>query len=175
MAKTEDKLILLDADVLIHFFKGELLSILPSLYPKRLLIADAVFNELTHKQIKEEVTNLLNYKMISLYTIPPQLNLAILKEIAQIRKDIPTAGGGESICMAIAKYDNKIIASSNIKDIKVYCNTNNIQYLTTMDILVEAYQQKKLDETECDYFIYNVKSKGSKLPCDTIKEYLEKK
>ena len=176
MAKTEDKLILLDSDVLIHFFKGGLLAtLLPYLYPQRLLIAAAVLSELTDKQIKQEITNLLNFKMISLYTIPPKLNFVILKEIAQIRKDVPTAEAGETICMAIAKCDNKIIASSNLKDIKVYCTINNIQYLTTMDILAEAYKQKKLDEAECDYFIYNVKSKGSKLPCNTIKEYLEKK
>lgn len=43
-----------------------------------------------------------------------------------------------------------------------------------MDFIHQAYIDELMDEAECDYFIYNVKSKGSKLPVDSIKEYIQK-
>lgn len=92
----------------------------------------------------------------------------VLKEFAFLKKRF---GIGESACMAYCKYNKDVLASSNLKDIKTYCKNNKIQYLTTMDFINSAYEQKMLDESECDYFIYNVKSKGSILPCNTIKEY----
>jgi hypothetical protein len=175
MANTKDKLILLDADVLIHFFKGEELLLLPKLYPNRLLIIQEVINELKTHDYQLIITTLINTKLVRIYEIPKSLSANILYEIAKIQKEVPSAELGERVCMAIAKHDNKIVASSNIKDIKSYCSANKIEYLTTMDILVQAYQQEIIDEADADYFIYNVKSKGSKLPCNTIKEYLEKK
>jgi len=176
MAKTEDKLILLDADVLIHFFKGEELLLLPKLYPNRLLIIQEVINELKTHDYQLIITTLINTKLVRIYEIPKSLSANILYEIAKIQKE--RVIGTERIYMAIAKFDNKIIASSNIRDIEPYCTLNGIEYITTMDILVEAYQRKILNETDCDDFIDKVKNKGkikSKLPCNTIKEYLEKK
>lgn len=75
--------------------------------------------------------------------------------------------------MAVAKHTKDYIASSNLKDIKEYCNHYGIVYLTTMDILLEAYQKKILTEAECDIFIREVKTKDSKLidGIDTIKQY----
>jgi len=73
------------------------------------------------------------------------------------------------------RFHHDVIGSSNLKDIRLYCEENNIDYLTTMDFLAEAYHTNKLDEAACDFFIYNVKLKGSKLPCDSIAEYLNLK
>jgi hypothetical protein len=42
-----------------------------------------------------------------------------------------------------------------------------------MDLLVEAIRKKIMTEEECDLFIADVKAKGSKLPCNTMKEYLK--
>jgi hypothetical protein len=80
-------------------------------------------------------------------------------------------GKGESACLAFAKYTSNIVASSNLKDIQNYCIENKIDYLTTMDFLEYAHQNKILSEADCDYFIYNVKSKDSRLPYNSMKEY----
>ena len=77
--------------------------------------------------------------------------------------------------MAYCRFHNDVLASSNLRDIKRYCEENGIQYLTTMDLLSTAYQKGILDEAECDLFIYLVKSGGSKLPYNSIKEFLESK
>jgi len=43
-----------------------------------------------------------------------------------------------------------------------------------MDFLYKAYIDGLMNEAECDLFIYNVKSKDSTLPVDSIKEYIRK-
>ena len=73
--------------------------------------------------------------------------------------------------MAVAKFRKEYIASSNIKDIKDYCDQHSIIYYTTMDVLEIAITNHVLTEMECENFISEVKSKGSKLPCNTMKEY----
>jgi len=73
--------------------------------------------------------------------------------------------------MAVAKYKKNIIASSNLKDIKIYCEKNEISYLTTMDILMDAIEKSILTENECDQIIQKVKAKKSKLPVNSISEY----
>lgn len=42
-----------------------------------------------------------------------------------------------------------------------------------IDFINTAFDKKILTESECDEFIYNVISKGSRLPCNTLKEYRE--
>jgi hypothetical protein len=73
--------------------------------------------------------------------------------------------------MAYCKFNHDIIASSNIKDIKDYCEQNGISYLTTMDFLYEAYRKSILTEEECNTFITSVIKKGSILPNIKITDY----
>jgi hypothetical protein len=84
-----------------------------------------------------------------------------------------TFGKGESACMAYCKFNKGILASSNLKDIAKYCEDNGITYLTTMVFLTEALKANQMTEKECNGFIRNVKTAGSKLPVDTIAEYLK--
>jgi len=76
--------------------------------------------------------------------------------------------------MAYCKFHKEVFASSNLADIKSYCQANGIQYITTMDLLSEAFKKGMLTEEECDNFITMVKSKGSKLPVNPIREFLRK-
>lgn len=86
-------------------------------------------------------------------------------------------GDGESACLAYVRFNENILASSNLKDIHTYCQTHSIIYLTTMDFLCEALSNGLFDESRCDNFITTVKSKGSKLPVNKMSEYtcIEKK
>lgn len=162
-----NKKIVLDADVIIHFWKGGKLSLLPLIYKKnRYILLKQVYKEISNGKLKNDLITILNWKKIEEFDI--STNMDVLKEFAFLKKRF---GIGESACMAYCKYNKDVLASSNLKDIKTYCKNNKIQYLTTMDFINSAYEQKMLDEAECDYFIYNVKSKGSILPCNKIKEY----
>ncbi len=162
-----NKKILLDADVIIHFFKGDKLSILHKIFPNKLYILDFVFNEILKGTLRIQVENLLRFKYV--FELEFENDSRVRAEYARLKKFF---GSGESACMAYCRYNNDVLASSNLKDISKYCNENNIQYLTTMDFIYQAYSTGVLSETDCDYFIFNVKSKGSKLPYTTIKDYL---
>ncbi len=163
--------ILLDADVIIHFYKADRLSVLQELYKGRLLILDFVLEELMrNKTIAPHVENFLRFKVIEEYTFPSK-DEQILKEYAQLSK---TKGKGESACMAVCRYQNNILASSNLRDIKPYCEQHRIAYLTTMDILAIACKKGVMLSKECDEAIKAIISKQSKLPYDNLNDYLVK-
>ena len=160
--------ILLDSDVIRHFIKGQQLQILYSLYGNHLVFIDVVKNELFRsKQIVNQISNFISFNKIQVLTFPAD-NIDILKEFSRLKKRY---GDGESACMAVAKFQKHIIASSNLRDIRLYCEENKIAYITTMDILLDAMDKEKLTEKECNRFISQVKERKSKLPVDTIGEY----
>ncbi len=164
-----NKNIILDADVIIHFCKGNLLGMLPSIYPNKLLIPDIVYKEALSARHATEVTNLFNFKLATELVI--NSNIKVFFEYSRLVK--AGLGKGESACMAYCKYNKDVIGSSNLKDIKNYCIENDIIYLTTMDFINAAFDKKLLTESECDEFIHNVTSKRSRLPFQTLYQYRE--
>lgn len=155
--KFSEPKILLDCDVIIHFIKAGKQLLLPKIYPGRLVILDKIFNELMLRPSnKIPVGNFISYSKIEV--IPMPKNIEIIKEYAFLKK---TKGDGEAACMAVARHTNEYIASSNLKDIRIYCEQHSIVYLTTMDILLEAYKLEIMSQVECDAFIREVKSKDS--------------
>ena len=135
MAKTK---IVLDADVLIHFAKGGMLSVLPSILPEfEHIILKPVYEEI--KTIRSQVDNQINLlKNISLEEFNPTGEM--MREYAVLSSNF---GRGESACMAYCKFTNNVIGSSNLKDIKDYCAKEQITYLTTLDFLYYAYKRGK--------------------------------
>lgn len=171
MARNEAPKTLLDSDVVRHFIAGGQILLLSSIFPKRFVMLDKVKAELCRsKKLEPLVNSFLTMCKIKVLTFPNKRD--IIMEYARLVK---TFGEGESACLAVARFESKYVASSNIRGIKKYCEDNKITYLTTMDILLQAYRDEKLSEADCDYFIYNVLKSGSKLPCDTIAKYIESK
>lgn len=162
-----EPLILLDADVVRHFINGSRIFDLQKIYPKRFVMLEKVKDELCRsKSLETVINNFISMTSLPLMPFPKELN--IIKEYALLKKSF---GDGESACMAVAKFQKQYIASSNLKDIKAYCEVNSIVYMTTMDILLEALEKGIMSEIECDKFIIDVKAKGSKLPVNTMAEY----
>lgn len=167
MLTNKEPKILLDSDVVRHFLSGKQLSLLSSIFPNRLIMLDKVRDELCRsRRLKKEISDfIVNYK-IPILSFPKRFD--IIKEYSILRRSY---GEGESACMAVARYDNKYIASSNLKDIRSYCNQHHITYYTTMDLLLHAVDNQLLSEAEADFFIYNVTINGSILPCNSIEKY----
>ena len=161
--------ILLDSDVIIHFIKAGKQLLLPKIYPNQMVILDKVKSELDkRKKNLVSINNFIAYAKIEVIKIPN--NLDVIKEYSILKK---SKGEGEAACMAVARFSKDYIASSNLKDIKDYCQYHGIVYLTTMDILLQAYENKLMTEQECDDFIMEVKEKDSKLikGIDKIEDY----
>ena len=159
MGKTK---IVLDADVIIHFAEGQYLALLPSILPDyEFIVLSQVYNEI-RGEIKRQLDNQIHFfKNINIVRFEPRGDM--MREYAQL---IRTKGRGESACLAYCKYEQNVIGSSNLKDIKEYCETNGITYLTTIDFLYFAIKNKHLTIEEASQFINNVVEKGSKLPTD---------
>ena len=168
--KTSTELrILLDCDVIIHFTKAGQQLLLPKIFPNRFVILDKVKAELDKR--KKSIVALENFiEWSKIEVIPFPKDVVVIKEYAKLKYNM---GDGEAACLAVAKHTKDYIASSNLKDIREYCNHFGIVYLTTMDILLEAYQKRLLTETECNTFIKEVKTKDSKLidGINTITQY----
>lgn len=157
MAKTK---IVLDADVIIHFAKGDMLSMLPRIFGDYdFVVLDTVYNEIK-EPLKSQLDNQVNIlQNISMLKFAPTGE--IMREYALLTK---TLGRGESACMVYCRYNHDVIGSSNLRDIKAYCQTHKITYLTTVDFLYHAIQKQLMSIEDVTEFIKQVKLKDSRLP-----------
>ena len=161
--------ILIDSDVIRHFIDGGKILEMHKIFPRRLVIIDVVKEELCRsKKIKPIVLNFISFCKIEEVDLDD--NYEALMEYAKL---IKTVGEGEAACMALAKVENKYIASSNLSDIKEYCIENGIKIITTMDFLYEALMNQLYTDEECDKFINDVLVKGNRLPTRSIAEYVK--
>ncbi len=166
----KDSIILVDADVISHFITGNQISILPAIFEYKIMVIDIVYQELCgFSRNKAEIDELINQKKLTLLPFPED-NQDIVKEYFWI-KGMMFKGAGESACMAVAKYTNNIIASSNLKDIKAYCERHSLPYITTMDFLCEALKNGQLSLKACNVFIDRVLRAGSKLPVKRMEDH----
>ncbi len=154
--------ILLDADVIIHFAKGELLSILPNIFPEYEFVVLDIVKQEVHVPVLNHLNNqiafLKNIKEITFGNTSEEI-----KEFSRLTSVIGL-GRGESACMAYCRYNNDIVGSSNLRDITDYCDEHNIVYLTTVDFLFYGIQRKILSKDQAMDFIATVNNKGSKIP-----------
>ena len=65
-----------------------------------------------------------------------------------------------------------VIGSSNLKDIKEYCQQHKLVYLTTVDFLYYAIKRNKMSINAANQFIHTVIEKGSKLPIVDFNTFL---
>ena len=74
--------------------------------------------------------------------------------------------------LALAKSKNGIVASNNFKDILSYINEYSLEYTTTADILVDAYDQGIIDEKQGNAIWANMLRKRRKLGAASFSDYL---
>lgn len=170
MTSNRDVLILLDADVIIHFYKAERLSLLQELYPGRLRVLDVVLNELLRNPtIKSHVQNLITFQIVKEITFSIA-NSELFNEFISLEHTI--TGDGERACLVYCKYYRNIIASSNTRDILPFCTAHDICFLTTLDLLTIATKRGKVTVDEADQMITKItENEGSYLCCKSIQEH----
>ena len=156
--------IVLDADVIIHFAKGGRLVLLPKILPEfQFMILDVV---------KREIPPLFNSSLERMITrdkslIEERFGLTSgeMREFAALTAASGLGlGKGESACMVYCLYHNDVLGSSNLRDVRQYCDDHGITYLTTVDFLYYAIQRKVMTKEEADAFVKQVVATGSKLP-----------
>ena len=159
--------VLVDADVVSHFLQGEGLPLLNAVFPGRLAMLGQVEEELrVVRNFRTIIDNFISFCKVQQVTIPS--NGAIMPEYAQLPR---TFGKGESACMALARHRGNYIASSNLRDIKTYCEQHQITYYTTFDILHLAVVGQRLTVTQCNEFIAKVRAADGKMPYATYQQF----
>lgn len=165
--------IVLDADVIIHFVKAGQLSHLLDIFPEyQYLILDVVYDEVTvNRMMKTQIDNTLKFFASRIVNVKFDPKGESRFEYARLRTTL-LLGKGESACMVYCRDNKDVLGSSNLKDIKEYCASNQITYLTTIDFLYYAFIRKKMTKEEVSAFIEEVVAKGSKLPSVDIEKYI---
>lgn len=154
--------IVLDADVIIHFAKGGLLSLLPRIFPEY----EYIVLDIVYKEVKQPILNQLNNQIKFLQNIREVTfgdTIEQKREFARLT-DVMELGRGESACMVFCRYNHDVIGSSNLRDIVAYCEKHEIVYLTTIDFLFYGIQRKVITKDQANEFITTVNSMGSRVP-----------
>jgi len=160
-------LIIIDADVLLHFFKADKISLLNTLYPKRLKMMDMVLDELrSNRTIRKYLDSIFLYSGIEEIEFPTS---KLIHEYLALKSSID--GKGERATLVYCKNYRNIIASSNTSDIVPYCHLHSIEYLSTLDILSVAVHMKKITERDANLAISLILSSGSFLCCNSIAQH----
>ena len=162
--------ILLDADVLIHLFKAEKISILNDLFKGRVCILDVVVDELRgNPTIKSALDSIFIFSGIEEIIFPTTSNEAMFGEFVGLKDQI--TGDGERATLLFCKYNHNIIASSNTSDIIPYCELHSIGYLTTIDIFCIAIHNGIMDEKEVNQLIKLILFNKSYLCCHNFEDH----
>lgn len=169
MAERKIKIVL-DADVIIHFAKGEMLSSLPKVFPEcEFVVLDIVRQEVrqpTLNQLQNQISFLQNIREVTFgETIEQRKEYARLTSVVGL-------GRGESACMVYCRFNNDVIGSSNLRDITSYCDEYLITYLTTPDFLFYGIRKGVWTREEADRFIAQVNAYGSKVPVVDFDTYV---
>ena len=82
-------------------------------------------------------------------------------------------GNGEAAAIALSRYRNGVLASNNLKDIKVYVEEFNLESITTPDILLIALNKRLINEKEGNYIWKEMLKKRRKLPTSSFTKYMQ--
>ena len=170
--------IFFDTDCISSFLWVKQENLILQLYPGRIILPQEVFNELSHPSIphiKAKLTALQASKSISTMSIMTNTEeYSILHNLAIApQKGKKVIGRGEAAALALAKVNNGIIASNNIKDTGQYVSLYKLVHVTTGDILVESLHKGLIDETSGNQIWSNMIKKRRLLPAPTFTEYLK--
>ena len=174
------KVILVDADVISHLIATDhIYELNEILSPHQLYIVDNVYKEATYhpsdKERKNKIDEWLKKSKACRISFP-KLNRKIMAEFFKLKRDYKLLGDGECACMAMARFEQEAIASSNFRDVAPYCEANGIDYIGTLDILLIAKRKGHWDIDQCNQFIMDaIKVNNARFPVSKIEDYKTEK
>lgn len=166
-----------DTDCLSAFLWVRNESLLPLLFPGRIVIPAQVYQELSRPAVfhlRERLDRLLSLKLVRVQDMD-----ILSEEYALYRtlterpeKGYKVIGKGEASSIALAVRYQGIIASNNLRDILGYVHRFALKHLTTGDILMEACQSGLITEAEGNLIWSDMLAKKRFLGAPSFSEYL---
>lgn len=171
------KIIFFDSDCISSFLWTKREDLLYKCFGKNMIIPIQVYSELSRVSfLKKGVDSLINdnyleIKELSEAQLVEYLNLTDVDR----QTNFPLIGHGEAAAIILAKDNNGILASNNLRDIKFYIKTFNLKYLMTQDIIDLCVERNFLSLDEANLLWLEMIRKKRKLPTSSYYEYLETK
>ena len=173
-------LLFFDTDCLSAFLWVRNESLLPQLYPGKVVIPKPVYTELcrpntTH--LKKRVDVLLGQKLVLIQDIDiDSEEYGTYYQLTEApAKGHKIIGNGEAASISLARRYGGIVASNNLRDIQVYITEFGLRHTTTSDILVDAYNRGIITETEGNGIWSGMLAKRRRLGAASFTEYLKRK
>lgn len=173
-----DSKLFFDTDCISAFLWVGEEAILPKLYPGRIAIPEPVYNELSNPRIphlKQKIDVLKARGLVKIVQVQygrPEYDL-YMEMTNTPKKGKTIIGKGEASALALAKECDGIVASNNLRDIMQYINEFRLSYLTTGDIMVDAYKKSLITEGQGNFIWASMLAKRRKLGAISFSEYLE--
>ena len=167
-----------DTDCISAFLWVKEQSILVKMFPGRIGIPRQTYEELSIPEIphlKSRVDQLIEGGQAQIVDINFDTEAY---ELYYRLTEAPTnghriIGKGEAACLALAKTENGIIASNNLRDIRDYVTEFGVRHITTGEIMVNAYHSGLISEEQANEIWANMIAKHRRLGAPSFSEYLE--
>lgn len=168
-----DPPIVLDTDFVSSFACVDRLDIIEDLYSRRMIVLEEVTEELKRVRYLE---GRVCFSIMHGHIRRVQMMACSAEALEYTRlRESDRYGSGEAACMAYARYCGGIVASNNLRDVRRYCDDWKIQLLTAADVLLQVYDEERLDLTHIDLIWGRMVEKRRRLPASSFTEYLEKR
>lgn len=177
-AKSLTEPLFFDTDCISAFLWVKEQSILAKLYPGRIRIPRQSYDEISLpnvRHLKERIDYLINNGEAEIVDFDTDTEAyAIYRQLTEAPQNgHRSIGKGEAACLSLAKTEDGIIASNNLRDIKEYVIEFGIEHITTGDIMVDAYMSGLITEDEGDVIWAKMLQKRRKLGADSFSTYLQ--
>lgn len=167
-----------DTDCLSAFLWVDNQSLLALLYPGRIVIPQQVYNELSGPNIphlKARIDSMISNHEAKVESFGVDTDMYNMYIKLTTNPDIGhrIIGAGEAAGIVMAKENNGILASNNLRDVKQYTDELGLKHITTGGILKEAYDKNLITEVQGNQVWQDMLNKRRKLGYQSFTEYLE--
>ena len=169
-----------DTDCLASFLWVGQENLLLQRYPGRIVVPKQVFDEFSYPGIPH-----IKAKLDALHQSGKVIRSEILLNTEEYRLYYELAiappagerliGKGEAAVLALAKVNNGIVASNNLKDVMKYVNKYGLEHTTTGDIMASALKEGLIDEMQGNQIWQEMIRRKRFLPTATFSEFLKLK
>lgn len=167
-----------DTDCICAFLWINEESLLEKMFPGKIVIPKEVYNEIDRPMIphlKTRIDQLIaNGSAIVMSMDINSEEYALYRELTTDSGKNKVIGSGEAASISLAKKHNGVLGSNNLRDVRYYINKYSLKYVTTGDILVEAFRKGLITEQEGTTIWASMLKKKRKIGENSFTEFLQR-
>lgn len=170
--------IFFDTDCISAFLWINEESLLEKMFPGKIIIPKEVYNEIdrpTIPHLKIRIDQLIANGSATIMSMDIRSEEYVLyRELTTDSGRNKVIGSGEAASISLAKKHNGVLGSNNLRDVSYYIKKYSLKYVTTGDILVEAFQKGFITEQEGNTIWASMLKKRRKIGANSFTEFLQR-